>query len=180
MNLPKRQRLLLILAGAVVALFALDSVVIEPLIKSWQERSAAMAKLEKNLAAGRSLIARADRTGKLWADMKAGAFPADASQAEQELLSAFDGWGRFCGIEVGSIRPQWKRGANDRYSLLECRVDATGSLSNLSRFLYEVERSPLAIRVDTVELVARDDGGQRLALGLLVTGLRLSPLEGKP
>jgi hypothetical protein len=43
-----------------------------------------------------------------------------------------------------------------------------------------VEKSPLALRVDAVELTSRDDQGQRLTLGLLVSGLRLVPLEGRP
>jgi hypothetical protein len=63
--------------------------------------------------------------------------------------------------------------------MLECRLDATGTMSNLSRFLFEVENSPMALRVDAVELNARDDGGQKLALGLVVSGLRLTPLEGR-
>jgi hypothetical protein len=96
------------------------------------------------------------------------------------VVSAFDRWGQSSSIEVGSIKPQWKRGANDRYSLLECRVDASGSLANLIRFLYEVEKSPIALRIESLELTSRDDYGQRLTLGLLVSGLRFAPLEGKP
>jgi len=82
-------------------------------------------------------------------------------------------------VELGSIKPQWKRGQTSRYSQLECRVDATGSMATLSRFLYEVEKSTLALRVDSVELTSRDDTGQKLTLALLVSGLRLTPLEGK-
>jgi hypothetical protein len=43
-----------------------------------------------------------------------------------------------------------------------------------------VEKSTLALRVDSVELTARDESGNKLTLGLLVSGLRLIPLEGKP
>jgi hypothetical protein len=95
------------------------------------------------------------------------------------VISAFDRWGRANNIELGGIRPQWKRGGTDRYSLLECRVDATGTLSTLTRFMYELERSPLALRVDSVEVTSRDDYGQKLTLGLVVSGLRFSPLERK-
>jgi hypothetical protein len=58
-------------------------------------------------------------------------------------------------------------------------VDATGSLATITRFLYEVERSALPLRVDSIELTSRDEFGQKLTLGLLVSGLRLTPLEGK-
>lgn len=174
-----RQRWLVILAGSAVALLVADSLVLTPLTKAWGARSAEIARLQKNVTEGRGLIERAARTQATWKDMQARALPAEPAQAEQDLISAFDRWGRASGIELGSIKPQWKRGASSRYSLLECRIDATGSLATLSRFLYEVEKSTLALRVDAVELTARDDMGQKLTLGLLVSGLRLVPLEGR-
>jgi hypothetical protein len=180
MNLKpqNRQKVLVIAAAAGVLLLVLDSIVITPLTKMWQAHSAEIVKLQKDVARGRSMIARASFTQRQWNEMQAGALPKDAAQAEQELISAFDLWGRANNIELGSIKPQWKRGT-DRYSTLECRVDATGSLSTLSRFLYELEKSPLALRVDSVELTSRDEGGNKLTLGLIVSGLRLSPLEGR-
>jgi hypothetical protein len=179
LNLPNRQRLLVFGAGAMVALYVLDVVMIEPLIKTFQTHSVEIAKLTKDVARGRTAMARANDTQKRWDDMKTNALPKDPAQAEQDVISSFDRWGRANNIELSSIRPQWKRGSNDRYSLLECRVDATGTISTLSRFIYELEHSPLALRVDSVEVSSRDDYGQKLTLGLIVSGLRLTPLERK-
>ena len=126
------------------------------------------------------MIAHAAQTKRTWDEMQANALPKEPAQAEQEVISAFDRWGRGNSVELSSIRPQWKRGATSRYSLLECRVDATGTLATLSHFIYELEHSPLALHVDSVEMSARDDSGQKLNLGLIVSGLRLTPLERKP
>jgi len=180
MNIPHRQRWLLVTAGAAVALLALDSLVFTPLIDNWKVRSAEIATLQKDIAAGRNTIERAQRTQSLWADMQAKALAKDAAQAEHDVLSAFEKWRASSNVELGSMKQQWKRGANDTYSILECRVDATGSLAALTRFLYEVEKSPLALRIDSLELIARDEVGSKLSLGLLVSGLRLAPLERKP
>lgn len=174
-----RQRLLMILAGASVGLLVFDSLVLSPLTKAWQTRRAEIARLQKSVTEGRSVMERADRTRALWSEMQQQAMPADPAKAEQDLITAFDRWGRATGVELGSIKPQWKRGASNRYSQIECRVDATGSLAALTRFLYEVEKSALALRVDTVEFAARDDSGSKLSLGLLVSGLRLTPLEAR-
>jgi hypothetical protein len=176
---PQRQRLLVILTAAMVGLFVLDSAVVEPLINVWKAHAAEIAVLQKKVGDGRNLIVRGPQLDRTWADMQTNALPKDAAQGEQDVLSAFDRWGRATSVEVGAIRPQWKRGATDKYSLLECRVDTTGSLTTVSRFLYELERSPLALRVDSVEISSRDDGGQRLTLALVVSGLRFSPLERK-
>ena len=50
-----------------------------------------------------------------------------------------------------------------------------GNLAAITRFLYDIEKDPLALKIDSVELSARDDGGDQLALGLQVSGLLLSP-----
>ena len=76
-------------------------------------------------------------------------------------------------MTVTSIKPLWRRTADD-FMTLECRVDASGSLSTLTRFLHEVESDPLALRVDSVELGSRDRTGAQLTLGLQVSGLVLS------
>lgn len=169
---------MLIVIGAGIVLLVLNSLVIDPLIKTWETHTAEIKKLKLDLARGRGLIQNGPRLERRWKDMKDGALPKDPAQAEHDLITAFDGWGRATAIELGSIKPQWKRGT-DRYSTLECRVDATGSISSLARFLYELEKSPLALRVDSVELTARDEGGNRLTLGLIVSGLRMTPMEGR-
>ncbi len=180
MSAPPRQRTLIIAAAALVGLFLLDRLVITPLTRHWTTRTQEIATLKKSLASGSGVIERASRTQQVWKEIQDGSLPKDAAIAEQLVLSSFDQWSRASRIDIASIKPQWKRGANSRYSLLECRVDASGSLANLVRLLFEVERSPLALRIDTVEFTSRDDQGQRLSLGLTVSGLRLTPLEAKP
>jgi hypothetical protein len=179
LNIPDRQRTLVIITGVALGILILEYWVRVPLTNLWQSHAAEIAKLQKSVAAGKYTIARASQIERRWADMQANALPKDPAQAEQEVISAFDRWGRANNIDLSSIRPQWKRGGTDRYSLLECRVDATGTIPTLTRFIYELERSPMALRVDSIEMTSRDDSGQKLTLGLIVSGLRLSPLERK-
>lgn len=180
LNVPNRQRWLLIIAAAGLGLLVLDRIAITPLTKTWQAHAAEIIKLQRSVTNGRSLIERETQTRQVWAGMQSAALPREPAQAEQELIAAFDRWGHASKVDVGNIKPQWKRGATDRYSLLECRVEATGALPMLSRFLYEMEKSPLALRIDSVELSARDDSGQKMGLAMVVSGLRLAPLEGRP
>jgi hypothetical protein len=56
-------------------------------------------------------------------------------------------------------------------------VDATGDLGRLSRFLYQLERDPMALKLATLELGARDKEGQQLSLGLQLSGLVLTPQQ---
>ena len=179
-ELPNRQRTLLIVAAAGIALYILDSVLITPLTTLWQAHSVEIADLQKKVSDGRDSIARADQTQRIWAEMRSNALPKDMAQAQQDVLGAFDKWRIANNLEFSSQRPQWKGRPSDRYSLMEYRVDATGTMPTLSRFLYDVEHSPLALRIDSLEISARDDLGQKLTLGLIVSGLRMAPVERKP
>jgi len=45
----------------------------------------------------------------------------------------------------------------------------------LSRLLYEIEKDPAALKLDSVELSALEATGQQLQLGLQISGLVLTP-----
>jgi len=56
---------------------------------------------------------------------------------------------------------------------LNYRVEASGNLGTLSQFLYNIEKGPVALKLDSVELSAHDNTGQQLTLGLQISGLAL-------
>lgn len=177
MTPARRQRLLLITAATAIGLLALDHVAFTPLVEHWRKAETEINGLRQRIAAGEGSLQLADRTQARWTEMQAAALPAEVAQAEQVVLSHFNQWGREAGVDIGSVKPQWKRGSDPRYSTLECRIDSTGSLLAVTRFLHAIETSPLALRVDSVEFGSRDDRGQKIAAALVVSGLRLKPLE---
>ena len=67
-----------------------------------------------------------------------------------------------------------ERGQDD-YKTLECRADVAGNLQSIAHFLYQVERDPLGVKVDTLELTTRNPEGSQLALVIQVSGLLLNP-----
>ncbi len=179
LNIPNRQRWLLIIAGAGIVLLILNQIVFSPLGDAWDAHSAEIAKLRASVAEGRGLIARGPRLQQAWVQMRAQTLPHDPAESEHDLIAGFESWSRTAGVELGSVKPRWKHGESDDCSLLECSLDATGTMGGLSRFLYELEKAPMALHVESAELLSRDDAGQKITLNLIVTGLRLSPLEGK-
>lgn len=170
----KRQKLLIIATAAVAAVFAGDRLVVGPLMKSWQARSDRIVALNKDLAKGRQLLERRDSVRSRWQEMQTNALPTVVSEAEGRVLEALDRWSRTASVNINSVKPQWRQ-TEDGYMTFECRVDASGSLSTVTRFLYEVERDPLALRVEAVELAARDNNASELNVGLQVSGLVLNP-----
>src|SRR5688500_10117045 len=120
MRTDHRQRLLGIVAIAIVALFALDRLLLTPLVETWKSRSAAVAQLRKSIVNGKMLIQRESHTRRAWDEIRQSTLPVSASEAEKELLAAFEKWSAESKASVSSIRPQWKKGATDDYSVLEC------------------------------------------------------------
>lgn len=172
MNLNARQRLLAVLAIVAVGLWLGDRLVFTPLVKSWQARTVRLTTLRKSVTQGTLLLERERTIRERWGQMRTNTLSKPLSQAESQVLQAFDRWSRDSGVSISSIRPQWKRGGDD-FSTIECRADAAGTLGALTRFLYLIEKDPLAFKVEAVELATRDNDGQQLTLALQVSGLLL-------
>jgi len=173
MQIKNRQQILIAGAVAIVALFAADKILFTPLGHYWSERSAELGKLRKDVTAGKQLIGREQGLRGHWAEMNSNTLPPTASLAEQKVYKAFEKWAQDSRVSVTSISPQWKRDSDD-YSTLQCRVEAAGDLSAVTKFLYDMEKDPMALRVENLEISSRDNEGLQLALGLQVSGLVLT------
>ena len=168
MNINNRQQLLAIVAIAAIALWIGDKVLFSPLTALWKDRVKQIADLRKSVNQGTLLVERERSIRDRWQSMR-----SNTSAAENLVLKAFDRWSQDSRISITSIKPQWKHNA-DEYMTLECRVDAFGNLPTLTRFLYDVEKDPLALKVDALEITTRDNDGQQLSLALQVSGLLLN------
>ena len=173
MQIKNRQQMLIIVAGAAIGLLMADSLILSPLIASWKARSTKITALRKQVGDGEKLLKRADALTSRWSNMQTNALPNNNSEAEQKVLGSFDKWSQDARISVNSITPQWKRDGED-YTTLECRVDASGSVGTLAKFLFNVERDAMALKIESVEITSRDKDGQNLSLGLQISGLVLN------
>ena len=176
MKIKNRQQLLIIGVILVAAFFVGDKLILTPLGNLWTARSKKIAELKKRVENGTQLIQREQNLRNRWKEMQANTLPVNPSRAEQQLLRAFDRWSQDSRVSITSISPQWKHDADD-YMTLQCRVEAAGNMNAVSRFLYDVEKDPMALRLEIVEISSRDAEGQQLALGLQVSGLVLTPQD---
>ena len=173
METKNRQKLLIIGAVACVSLLIGDSLILEPLTKSWKERSKRIADLKEQVTKGAVLVDHEAAIRRRWEGMRTNTLPLNTSVAETEFYKAFSHCVQDSGVTQVSYRPQWKQ--NDDYTTYECRADITGNIETLSRFIYELEKEPMALRVDSLEIATHDDKGQQLSLGIQLSGLMLTP-----
>jgi Tfp pilus assembly protein PilO len=173
MKINNRQQLLTVAAIAVVALFAADKLLFSPLTQFWKGRSKAIGELRERVTRGKNLQ---DREGALrsdWQRMRTNTLPTDESLAEEQVLKAFRKWERDSRVTITSISPQSKHDAEE-YTTIQCRVEASGTIDNMNHFLYDMEKDPMALKLELVELSSHDTEGQTLLLGLQVSGLILA------
>jgi Tfp pilus assembly protein PilO len=172
MKIKDRKQLLTIAAVAVVAIFLADRLVLTPLGNAWTDRNKRIDALSKKVADGKQLVSRERAVRHRWEQMRTNTFPQNQSQAEQQLLRGFDQWAKDSGITLTSLSQQWKYDAED-FRTLQCRVEGAGNLKAISRFLYEMEKSPTALKLDNLEITAHDNEGQQLTVSMQVSGLVL-------
>jgi hypothetical protein len=172
MEIKNRQQRLVVATVALLGLLIADMLVYGPMAKWWKSREADVVALRKEVNQGRTLIGRESVIRGEWDHIRSNALANDPSLAEQQVLKAFDNWAGDSGVNVQSITPQWQDDQAD-YSTLDCRVEASGDIGTLSRFLYEIENDPLTLQLESVEMTASDDKGQQLTLGLEFSGLAL-------
>jgi len=149
-------------------------LIFTPLVQTWKDRAGKLATTKKSVLDGNRLIERDAKIRERLAHMRTNTLASEQPLAEAQMYDALNRWTEGSRIIVSSVAPRWKFSADD-YATYECHVEAAGNLSAITRFLYEVEKDPLGIKVDLVELTAQDDRGSQLSLGLQVSGLELNP-----
>jgi hypothetical protein len=174
MKTDNRQKLLIVLTGIVLAFFVGDKLVYAPLVKFWKAREVELSKLRTQVKDGTALIKREDVVRGRWDEMRGNTLPNNQSQAQERVLKALQDWAQESNVSLNGTNPQWKNDS-DEYRTLICRVDATGSVWQLSRFIYHIEKGPMGLKLESVDISSRDNTGQQLALGLQISGLVLTP-----
>jgi len=171
------EKTLFIAVGVAVALLLLNYIVLTPLYNSWSDRQDQIKKLRGQIREGLALKARATSIEQHWNEMFTNTLPVNNTLAESQLFKAFQLWAQTSQVNLAGQKPHAMPpdDANSGYSNEEWHADVTGSLNQIYNFLYSVESSPMGLKIDAIDLSARDDRGSQLALGLTVSGLVLNP-----
>ena len=177
-NLNNRQQLLTICTIAVIVIWAGDKLVFSPLADFWKSRDASIKKLQASVATGQRTLRYAKDIEGRYQSLLTNSLPSEPSAAENKLVASLNRWASDSRVTVSSQRPQWKQGEKvkgmEDYMTLECRIDATGSIDALTRFIYAIESDPLTVKVEGVDVTSRNLDGVQLTLGLNVSGLQLA------
>jgi Tfp pilus assembly protein PilO len=172
MKVENRQKFLIVLTAVAAVLLIGNSVIYNPLANLWSSRSDQIKAYNTKVHDGKLLVQREATLRSRWGYMNTNALPANTSLAENQVLTALTTWSRGSGTDVTSVMPQWKNDSTN-YMTLNCHVQASGTLLNLSQFIYRIEQGPMALKLDSMELSAHDTTGEQITLDLQISGLAL-------
>src|SRR2546423_12677638 len=155
MQIKNRQQLLIMVTIAVVAVFAGDKIIITPLSNLWSARSKEIGGLETDVRNAKALAKQEPRLRARWDEMRRNTLADNESLAGQQLLKAVDKAARETGLKITSINPQ--RHDAEEYATLQCRIEGTGNINNVAQFLHTMEKDPMALRFENIEVSSHDN-----------------------
>ncbi|MBM4016953.1 MAG: hypothetical protein FJ288_01280 [Planctomycetes bacterium] len=170
MILSRRERLIICLAAVAVALLVLDRYAVTPLLDYRaaleNQKQGLLVEMERAAA----LLAHKHRIAPKWKEMTAAGLKHDPSEAESQILHAVRDWSAEAGLKLTSLKPDR---LPDKRSLQEITFQAagTGSMNAVARFLWRIETAKVPIRVKELQLGARKEGTDDLALQLRLSTL---------
>ncbi|HYG22800.1 MAG TPA: hypothetical protein VEH04_08465 [Verrucomicrobiae bacterium] len=176
MKTDNRQKLLIVAVGVMAALLIGDKLLYGPGVKLWQSRQREISRLQTQITEGSALIRREEIVRERWESMRTNTLPNNPSFAQEQLLKTLQDWAQESGASLSGLTPQWKNDS-EQFKTLVCRINGEGTLWALARFIYNIEKGPLGLKLDSVDITSRDNTGRNLSLGAQVSALVLTPQQ---
>ncbi len=169
--LSKRERIMAIMAVAVVGLLVLNKFLIGPVTGKLQEIKTQKSQLLIELDEAQNLFRKRRVLEKQWKNVLSDGLRNDV-EAESKVGRALDEWSKESRLMLSSVKPD--RVASDK-GLQEMTfvVVGTGSLDAVARFLWQIETAPLPIKVKDMQLGSSNESGQSMSVQLRLSALCL-------
>jgi hypothetical protein len=176
MAFTKRERYIATAVGAVIALVALDQVVLSPYLDARsgldKQIDAAVVKQKENTA----LFDRQTRLTRVWDDITKGGLKADESAAESQALNKSLDWAQAAGVNITAVKPERTTTVGD-FEVIGFHLTGNGSTPAMGRLLLSFETAGIPVRVDEMTITPRKEGTDDLTIQLTLSTLCLKSAD---
>ena len=176
MVLSKRERLIAILTLAALGIVVGDHYVLGPILARYDALAVRRTTVEAELAEAGQLRTMRDRLAGRWQGLRREGLRDEPADTESLVMHAVRDWSSHAGFDLASLRPERTRPLE---SLREVtfRVSGTGSMLEVTRFLYQLETSRLPLRIVELQLGSRTEGVDDLSLQVKLSALCMPEAE---
>jgi hypothetical protein len=173
----KRERIIGLVTAGVLAVLALDRLVLTPLTERRNELDAKLAAAQLELTKADGLFTNGRRLTRTWNAMLDGGLKSDVPAAEGQALHALRDWGQEADLpQFKSLKPE-RVETQKQFRVVTIRLSTTGSMRSISEFLWRVQEADIPMRVTDMQINSNKEGTDDLTLTLGVSTLSLAPDE---
>jgi hypothetical protein len=174
MNISKRERLIIIATGVVVALLVLDRFVLTPVLTARDDAQLQQESLLLSIQRGQQMLNQQRELGPKWKEMITGGLKHDPTEAESQVLHSVREWCQDAGLTLVSLQPE-REPEKKILQEIAFRAVGTGTMNAVSRFLWRIETSKIPIRVKEMQVGSRKEGADDLTIQLRLSTLYQPP-----
>lgn len=169
--LSKRERIMAIMAVAVVGFLVLNKFLIGPVASKLQQLETQKSQLLVELDEAQNLFRKRRVLEKEWKNALSEGLRNEV-EAESKVGRALNEWSQEARLTLSSVKPD--RVASDK-GLKEMTfvIVGTGTLDAVARFLWKIETAPLPIKVKDMQLGSSNESGQSMSVQLRLSALCL-------
>ncbi len=181
MILSKRERTIVGLTVAVLALLLADRFLLSPVLDRRARIDAETGECRIELQKADGLFAQKRRLVPRWREMTDSGLGTGAPAAESRMLHAIRDWAQEAELNLSSVKHE-RTELERQFQKITWRAAGTGSMAAVSRFLFRIEESPLAVRISDLQVGARQEGSDALAIQVGISTLCMTarPEQEKP
>jgi type II secretory pathway component PulM len=163
MILSKRERMIAMTVTIVVALFLLDSYVVRPVLASRANLIEEVQRKSRAKAVDDRLLARHPELLRRWQEMRATGLASDPTTVGRQLQDAVRSWAGQSGLNITDMVLSPTPQKDQEFMKLSLKVTGSGNIEAVTRFLYQMQRAAVPVRVGELSIQGPRDatGGVR-------------------
>lgn len=171
LNLNKREKALFYLALILILLGIGQRVIFSPIRAKWKQLDEKVSENLSRLKKSESILAKSAAVEEEY-KKNISAVKATGSEEEEmtKFLSEIESLASPSSIHLIEIKPLPVK-KTEPYKTYYVELEAEGGISQISKFMYDIENSPNLLTVDKFSLGAKESGTNLLKFHLVVTKL---------
>jgi hypothetical protein len=174
-----RERRIAWVAGIVIGAFALDSLIVSPLLDRQTSAQARVVNATQQLDRADGLFKNKLKAQEVWNEMAGDTLKVDPPQAESQLLNSARDWAQTAGLSLTSLK-QERMELEQGFGKITVRASATGDMQALGRFLYEIQSAAIPVRVVDITVNSRREGTDDLTVQVGLATIYRPPAAPDP
>ena len=171
--MSKREKWLAGIIGLLVGLFALDAVLVKPLLAKLDDMDATIDRLDGELADAQLMVEVGPRYERQWRGYRAAGLDEAGDDVRLNVQENLSQWAGDTGLRVSQLNAGSEIKENGHYEL-RFTLAATGSLESVTQFLARLQSAPFPLKVMTHDTSQSPEDEDALNLRMTLSTIYLA------